>query len=401
MFFEQRHEPGELCQSDFTNMNKLGVRIQGQPFDHLIYHFVLTYSNWEWGTVCFSESFESLSVGFQSSVWKLGGVPNAHRTDRLSAAVHQEINPEVFTQRYQSLLAHYGVEGRRIQAAKPNENGDVEQRHYRLKEAVDQTLMLRGSRDFESREDYKKFLERLFDELNSGRRERVQEELKRLRRLPERRLESCKRVSVGVKQSSSTIRVDGNIYSVDSRLIGEEVEVRVHADELQVWYSTQAQVRHIASAERHEQVWYAQAQVDTLPRLRGTSKHRIQYRHIIDWLVRKPGAFENYRYREELFPTTRFRMAYDQLRQHFTSSRAIKDYLQILQYAARLSESAVNSALGRLLQSGELPTLGAVEAVLQLSETPLLEDVHIDEVELSAYDHLLDSEEEVVPCQKK
>ena len=265
VFFEQRHEPGELCQSDFTNMNKLGVRIQGQPFDHLIYHFVMTYSNWEWGTVCFSESFESLSVGFQSAVWKLGGVPKDHRTDRLSAAVHKEIHPEVFTQRYESLLAHYGVEGRRIQVSKPNENGDVEQRHYRLKEAVDQTLMLRGSRDFESREDYEKFLEKLFDELNSGRRERVQEELKRLRRLPERRLESCKRVSVGVKRSSSTIRVDGNTYSVDSRLIGEDVEVRVHADELQVWY--------------------AQGQVDTLPRLRGSRKHRIQYRHIIDWLL--------------------------------------------------------------------------------------------------------------------
>ena len=90
-------------------MNKLGVRIQGQPFDHLIYHFVMTYSNWEWGTVCFSESFESLSVGFQSAVWKLGGVPKDHRTDRLSAAVHKEIHPEVFTQRYESLLAHYGV----------------------------------------------------------------------------------------------------------------------------------------------------------------------------------------------------------------------------------------------------------------------------------------------------
>ena len=319
VFFEQRHEPGELCQSDFTNMNKLGVRIQGQPFDHLIYHFVMTYSNWEWGTVCFSESFESLSVGFQSAVWKLGGVPKDHRTDRLSAAVHKEIHPEVFTQRYESLLAHYGVEGRRIQVSKPNENGDVEQRHYRLKEAVDQTLMLRG-----------------------------------------------------------TIRVDGNTYSVDSRLIGEDVEVRVHADELQVWY--------------------AQGQVDTLPRLRGSRKHRIQYRHIIDWLIRKPGAFENYRYREELFPTTRFRMAYDQLRQHFTSSRASKDYLQILQYAARLSESAVNTVLGQLLRSGELPTLGAVEVLLQLSETPPLEDVHIDEVELTAYDHLLDGEEEVVQC---
>ena len=249
VFFEQRHEPGELSQSDFTHMNGLGVRIEGQPFDHLLYHFVLTYSNWEWGTVCFSESFESLSMGFQNAVWKLGGASNAHQTDRLSAAVHQELHPEVFTQRYKSLLAHYGVEGRRIQAAKPNENGDIEQRHYRLKESVDQALMLRGSRDFESREDYEKFLERLFDELNSGRRVRLQEELKRLRRLPERRLESYKRVSVVVKRNNSTIRVDNNTYSVDSRLIGEDVEVRVHAEELPgVVRPTPG--GHIASAER-------------------------------------------------------------------------------------------------------------------------------------------------------
>jgi hypothetical protein len=165
---------------------------------------------------------------------------------------------------------------------------------------------------------------------------------------------------------------------VDSRLIGEDVEVRVHADELQVWY--------------------AQRQVDTLPRLRGSGKHRIQYRHIIDWLVRKPGAFENYRYREELFPTTRFRIVYDQLRRHFTSSRASKDYLLILQYAALQSEATVDAILERLLRAGELPSLDAVEALLQLSDTPPLEDVHIDEVELSAYDHLLDGEEEVVPC---
>ncbi len=137
---------------------------------------------------------------------------------------------------------------------------------------------------------------------------------------------------------------------------------------------------------------------DTLPRLRGSGQHRIQYRHIIDWLVRKPGAFENYRYREELFPTTRFRIVYDRLRRHFTSSRASKDYVLILPHAALLSEATVDAILGRLLRAGELPTLGAVEALLQLSETPPLEDVHIDEVELSAYDHLLDGEEEVVPC---
>jgi transposase InsO family protein len=164
VFFEQRYEPGVLCQSDFTYMNALGVRVDGQAFDHLVYHFVLPYSNWEWGTVCFTESFESLSAGLQKALWKLGGVPTAHRTDRLSAAVHQEIHPEVFTQRYQALVAHYGMEGRRIQANKPHENGDVEQRHHRLKQAMDQALMLRGSREFERRKEYEDFLGRLFEQ---------------------------------------------------------------------------------------------------------------------------------------------------------------------------------------------------------------------------------------------
>ena len=133
VFFEQRYEPGALGQSDFTYMTALEIRIQGQPFDHLLYHFVLPYSNWEWGTVCFTESFESLSAGLQTALWKLGGAPHAHRTDRLSAAVHQEIHPEVFTRRYQALLAHYRMDGRRIQASQPHENGDIEQPGPRLR----------------------------------------------------------------------------------------------------------------------------------------------------------------------------------------------------------------------------------------------------------------------------
>jgi len=376
VFFEQRYAPGELCQSDFTNMNGLGIRVEGQRFDHLVYHFVLPYSNWEWGTVCFTESFESLSAGLQNALWKLGGAPKAHRTDRLSAAVHQEIHPETFTARYKALLGHYGMQGRHIQAKKPHENGDVEQSHHRLKQAMDQALMLRGSREFESRKDYEEFLERSFDQLNSGRRARLQEELKVLNRLPARRVESYKRVDVWVKKGS-TIRVDGNLYSVDSRLRDELIEARVYADEIQVWY--------------------AQKQVDTLPRLRGSGKHRIQYRHIIDWLVRKPGAFENYRYRDELFPSTLFRMAYDGLRRTLTANRATKDYLAILQYAAHLSESAVESVLGRLLRAGDVPTVEAVEALLLLPEASPFDDIHIAEVALETYDHLLESAE-VAQC---
>ena len=82
VFFDQVHTPGELAASDFTCMNDLHVTLAGQTFDHLVYHFVLTYSNWETGTVCFSESFESLSQGLQNALWELGGVPRiaSHRS---------------------------------------------------------------------------------------------------------------------------------------------------------------------------------------------------------------------------------------------------------------------------------------------------------------------------------
>ena len=370
VFFPQVHKPGELCESDFTRMGSLGVTIQGQPFDHMFYHFVLPYSNWETGTECFSESFESLSEGFQNALWELGGVPGAHRTDRLSTAVHKTDHPETFTRRYSALLGHYGLEGRRIQAACPNENGDVEQRHYRFKKAVEQALILRGSSDFADREAYGWFLRKLLRQLNAGRQGRLSEELKVLGRLPVRRLEASKRLRVKVG-SGSTIRVNHNVYSVDSRLIRETVDVRLYAE--------------------HLEVWYGQRQIEKIPRLLGASKHRIQYRHIIDWLVRKPGAFENYRYREDLFPTHRFRMAYDELKRT-SPCRAAKEYLGILYLAARESEAEVDHILQTLLDR-EMPLSAAgVEEQLQAAEQPpRVTEIIIADVELASYDALLSS----------
>lgn len=305
VMFEQVHEPGALCQSDFTRMGPLGIAVAGQPFDHMIYHFVLTYSNWEAGTVCFSESFESLSEGLQRALFELGGVPRTHQSDRMSAAVSNLSERKDFTDSYEGLLGHYGMEGRKIQAGQAHENGDIEQRHHRFKRAVEQALLLRGSRDFTSREDYEAFLRGLFDQLNAGRTERLAQELEVLRPLPATRFERPKEVDVTVG-SGSVIRVQNNVYSVSSRLIGETVRVRFHAETLEVFY--------------------AQRRVEVLPRLRGRKKHRIDYRHVIDSLVRKPGAFENYRYREDLFPTSRFRMAYDALKDAMPA-RAHKEYL--------------------------------------------------------------------------
>jgi hypothetical protein len=370
VFFAQKHRPGELCQSDFTSMGKLNITLGGQPFDHMIYHFVLTYSNWESATICFSESFESLSEGLQNALWELGGIPVSHQTDRLSAAVSASLNREEFTDRYAALLRHYGLKGRKSNARAAHENGDIEQRHHRFKRALDQALLLRGSRDFRDRAAYSAFLDKLLVQLNAGRQRHFAEEVKLLRRLPASRLDSCKRLRVKVGKGSS-IRVLHNTYSVDSRLIGEWVQVRAYVE--------------------HLEVWYAQKCLESLPRLRGEGKHHIQYRHIIDWLVRKPGAFENYRYKSDLFPTHRFRMAYDALKRTMPT-RASKEYLKILHLAARESEVLVDGALDQLLSEADkrLAVFEAVKALVEAGQVlDRTQDVEVDRVDIAIYDALL------------
>lgn len=367
VFFQQVHQPGRLGASDFTHMTSLGVTIGGQGFEHLLYHFVLTYSNWESVTVCFSESFESLSEGFQNAVWELGGVPQRHRTDRMSLAVNNATSEKEFTGRYTGLLGYYGMAMEKIQPEEPNENGDVEQSHRRFKEAVDQVLLLRGSREFSSREAYGRFLQELVAVRNAGRRKRLAEEVPCLGCLPQRRRESCKRLSARVDRGS-LIHVDHNAYSVPSRLIGEKVEVRLYVE--------------------HVEVWYAQQEVERFARLRGRKKHTVNYRHLIDWLVRKPGAFENYAYREDLFPTSRFRMAYDALKETH-QGRAAKEYLKILHLAARQSETAVDEALRVLLAGDRAVTPAAVEAlVCQTEAIPAATDVTVEAMDLSSFDDL-------------
>ena len=373
VFFGQRHVPGRLGESDFTYMNELAITIGGQSFPHMLYHFVLTYSNWEDVTLCYSESFESLSEGLQNALWELGGAPSEHRTDRLSTAVNNMSNAKEFTSRYDALLRHYRMDGQKIQAGKANENGDVEQSHHRLKRAVDQSLMLRGGRDFSAIGDYKEYLRLLVVRLNAGRRDRLKAEMQHLKALPDSRLESTKKVKVKV-DSGSVIYVDRNVYSVNSRLIGEQVEARLSSETVEVWYAGE--------------------KVEQLPRLRGRGKHRVDYRHIITWLVRKPGAFENYRYRDELFPTSRFRMAWDALRE-VAPARANKRYLEILKLASEEGEARVDEALRTVLEEGELgegklngEALGLVLA--QETYVAPVTGVEIAEVELALFDELLD-----------
>jgi hypothetical protein len=373
IFFSQHYYPGQWACSDFTSMNKLNITIARQPFEHIFYHFVLCYSNWQAGRICFSESFESLSLGIQDALWKLGGVPFYHRTDNLTSAVHKVGHPDIFTDKYRGLCSHYGFESSKTNPASPHENGDIEKSNDLFKKAVDQSLIIRGSGDFDSIEEYEKFLQKIIDRMNQTCHKRFTEEIEVLKELPNLRYDDYETRTCKVGRGG-TIRLLHNTYSVHSRLVGETVKVRLYADKLEVWY-----------AQRH---------IETLPRLRGEKGHYINYRHHIDRLVRKPGAFENYCYKDDMFPTSLFRIAYDILRDTCTIRQANKAYLKILQLAAKEGESLVNEALRLLINLEEEICFEKVKEFIDSRQKPPEPTaVHIEQVDINDYDMLLTSPE--------
>ena len=373
VYFAQAHHPGEQSQSDFTDMRSLGVTIAGVPFEHLAYHFVLTYSNWESVSLCFTETFEALSEGLQEALWRLGGVPEEHRTDNLSAATHElaKSRGRGLTRRYREVLEHYGLRGSKNTPGRAHENGDVESSHRGFKNALDQRLRLRGSRDFESVESYWQFVEALVNERNGARTTRLAQERAVLRELPVRALAAYREEQVTVKRWG-VIRVSGKVYSLPSRLIGHQVRVRVHANHLEVRYGGVL----VARPER----------------VRGEGLEGIDYRHIVHSLLRKPGAFRRYVYREAMFPSMVFRRAYDALCER-SQKWADLEYIRILHLAATTMQCEVEAALVAMLEAGEVPESDAVKARIGACQPPACPHVQVHMPDLAAYDALLSGEE--------
>jgi len=371
VFFAQEHRPGEAMQTDFTWATQLGVTISGEAFDHMLCHSVLPYSNWESVTVCRSESMEAVKRGVQTALFRLGKVPQYHQTDHSTAATHREMgsaNGRRFNERYLAICAHFGMKPRTTGIGKKEQNGDVESSNGVLKRRLEQRLLLRGSRDFASLASYETWLWKDCERANRGRRDRLAAEMAVMRPLPATRLLEYTEVTARVS-SASTISVRRNTYSVPSRLIGETVRVRMYDARIEVRYAGTVQL--------------------AVERLRGEGRHRINYRHVISSLIRKPGAFARYRYREELFPTLAFRRAYDGLRRSKSERQADLHYLRILQLAAKTGEAVVQSALEMLESRGKLACYDSVEA-LSAPRTPAVPSMEVIEVELSVFDDLLD-----------
>ena len=368
VYFEQRPVPGREGAFDFTDATDLGVTITGEVFVHLLFEFVLTFSKWRWVSIAFSETFEAMVAGLQGALWALGGVPKVWRSDNLSAATHQLAEGgRGLNKRFSQVLSHYGANSTRIEPGESHQNGVVEKGHDLLKSALRQALVLRGSKDFVSVASYEAFVRQVAETVQTDKiAARFDEERPALGRLPESKLPEYTAYLATVRKWS-TVHFAGRTYSVPSRLIDCEVDVHQYADFIEVRY-------HGKTVER-------------MPRIRGALCYRIDYRHVIWSLARKPGAFARYRYREELFPSLVFRRAYDAL-VDARGERADVEYVRILHLAASTMQTDVECALELLLSRGERPDYAVVKA-LATPEKPTVPVIHIPLPDPAEYDCLL------------
>jgi hypothetical protein len=369
VYFQQVALPGREAAIDFTRAAELGVTVGGLPFPHLLFEFVLSYSGWTWTSLAFGETFEALVAGLQGALWALGAVPAVLRSDNLSAATHElkRSSGRDLTVRFRAVLDHYGLRSSRITPGRAHENGVVEQANGRVKALLAQALLVRGHADFDDQVAYEQFLQDVVDVWrNRAAAPRLLEERAQLRALPSAPIPSYTSYPAKVR-CWSTIRVAHRTYSVPARLMGHTVDARVYPDVVEVRYRGQV--------------------VQTMPRLRKEDEHQIDYRHVIGWLVRKPGAFARYRYREDLFPSVTFRRAYDRLLATH-SDRADVEYLRILKLAATSGEPCVTATVKRLLDQSTPFDYVAVEACIA-PRTPSIPVVHIPRPDLHVYDALL------------
>lgn len=342
VIFRQVHEPGRMGLSDFTEMGDLGVEVAGSLLDHRLYHFRLACSGFEHAHVILGgESYVALAEGLQNALWALGGAPREHRSDSLSAAF-RNLSRDAridLTARYEALCAHYGMEPTRNSRGEAHENGSIEGPHGHLKSAIRDALLLRGTGQFETLEEYRGFVDEIVSRKNARHGKHIEAERAHLRPLPPARTSDYEDVPVYVT-SSGGFTLRKVFYTVPSRLIGHRLRVRLYDDRLDLLIGG----THLLTLQR------GRSGPD------GKHGHVVDYRHVIHALRKKPMALLNVVYREQLFPREAYRRTFHFLLERHGERAACKATVELLSLAhERGCEAQLADVLSGLLDAGEVP----------------------------------------------
>jgi len=377
VIFRQTPEPGRMALSDFTDASGLGVTIAGQRLAHRLYHFVLAYSGWEHAAVVLGgESFTALAENLQNALWTLGGVPQEHRTDSLSAA-YRNLGAEAaadITGRYDNFCSHYGLLASRNNPGEAHENGSIEAHNNHLKVALDQALILRGSRDFPDLASWRRFVDEVVARRNRRREAAVRIEMSALKPLPVRRTTDFTEVVARVTKTGGFL-VHSVFYSAPSQLIGQRLRVHVYDDRIEAFLGATHVVTHPRRRGRDD----------------GVRVHCVNYRHVIHALRRKPQALAGSVYRDGLFPRSEYAEAWAALSAALPRRDACRRMVDLLGLAHDEGcEAELAFLIADSLARDELPDARTLKGKLEPRLRELPDDTPVTLTELASFDALLE-----------
>jgi hypothetical protein len=371
VYFDQITIPGRMAQVDWLDMNRVNIFIEKKHYKHKLIHFTLNHSNVESATICQSESIIAIKRGLRDFLYNtLGKVPEILQIDNSSAATHREKKDKtkrVFNEAFLEILQYYGIKPQKNNIRKPNENGVIESQNGHLRNKIEQALKIRGNKNFRSLSEYEKFLALIIEKANKRRSQKLHEDLEKMKPLPSSPLPNYEELYVSIR-NRSLINIKGITYSVPSRLIGSKLKAKIYEDKIELCSGINL--------------------VYSFSRVLGNREVIINYRHIINSLLKKPGAFENYKYKEELYPTGNFKKAYEELisSKNYNPRAANLEYLRILKLASDNIEEEVDIAIELILSSNNKKIILSVEsisdlilskAILEIKEIPIIPDLTI------------------------
>ena len=379
VMFKIHHEPGEMGQSDFTHLKGVTVTIAGKPFHHLLYHYRLSYSGWQYVQVIQGgESFIGLSQGLQNALYASGGVPKTHRTDSLSAAYRNTGgNHPKLTQMYSIVCDHYRMQPTKNNTGVAHENGGIEGSHGYFKRRLCQALYRRGSFDFETVAQYQAFIEQVIAKLNGKCQNKFEIEQPLLQALPRYRTPDYEILTASVS-AFSTITVRRIVYTVPSRLIGQRLSVHLYHDRLVGFLGT----TQVVELERVH-----------LPHTQKSRRGRsIHYQHVVESLRRKPRAFLYCQWQDDLLPNDQWRLIWETLKTQFDPDKSARLLTEGLYIAATQDkEAAVAEYLQAQLKGGTLTLTGLQRSFKSNLDADNLPKVTSTQHDLASYDLLLES----------
>lgn len=330
VFFQREVLPGEVMEGDFTEFY---INIAGVKRKIYLWVTSLPFSNSYFATPYYHCSFEAFADGSVMAFNEFGGIAQKYRLDNMSPAVSKILSGKdrIVTQRFSQFQSHYKFEQDFCNPAKGNEKGNVESNNKSIKSKINARISLYNL-SFSSLESFQEFVWLVCREHNNKASVLNKFTQESLQSLPQTTFKCFRTVVVSInKYSLFNLEMTGHMYSVPSRMIGLSLEARIYPSSIEVIHEGEVICKH-------QRIYGPKGLVSIVPE------------HVIDGLLKKPGAMKDWKYRSVLFERPAWISFYNKL---ISRGGKDKEYLKCLKLISKHGRELVTVAMEISLEGDE------------------------------------------------